>query len=148
MRIDAYTHFIPKKFYDEVIVKGGHADIGKRMRGIPAIYDLNVRKKVVDKFKDYAQIVSYSMPAPEIMASNPNQVEEYCKISNDGFGEMCSKNSDHFPRLGRTGTDGAPDPGARECARAFKNAPAAYRSIPTSPANRSTIRSSPHSGKR
>ena len=32
MRIDAYTHFIPKKFYDQVIDKGGHSDIGKRVR--------------------------------------------------------------------------------------------------------------------
>jgi uncharacterized protein len=121
MRIDAYTHFIPKKFFDEVIVKGGHEDIGKRMRGIPAIYDLNVRKKVVDKFKDYAQIVSYSMPAPEIMASNPNQVEEYCKILNDGFAEMCAKDSDHFPGWVAQVPMGAPDSGARECVRALKN---------------------------
>ena len=121
MRIDAYTHFIPKKFFDEVIVKGGHADIGKRMRGVPAIYDLNVRKKVVDKFKDYAQIVSYSMPAPELMASSPKQAEEYCKILNDGFAEMCAKDPDHFPGWVAQAPMGAPDAGVREVTRALKN---------------------------
>ena len=33
MRIDAYTHFIPKKFADKMMeVAGEHKDIGKRMR--------------------------------------------------------------------------------------------------------------------
>ena len=55
MRIDAYTHFIPKKFADKMLeVAGEHRDIGKRMRGVPAVYDLDVRKKIVVSFPDYA----------------------------------------------------------------------------------------------
>jgi predicted TIM-barrel fold metal-dependent hydrolase len=121
MRIDAYTHFIPKKFFDEVIVKGGHADIGKRVREIPSIHDISVRKKVVDKFKDYAQILSYPMPPLEIIASSAKQVEEYAKIVNDGFAEMCAKNSDHFPGWVAQAPLAASDAGARECERAIKN---------------------------
>ena len=51
MRVDAYTHFIPERFYKDVMSVGSHKDIGKRMMGVPAIFDINVRKKVVDKFK-------------------------------------------------------------------------------------------------
>ena len=121
MRIDAYTHFIPHKFYHDVMEQGGHADIGKRMRGVPAIYDLDVRKKVVDKFKDYAQIVSYPMPPLEVMTSDPKQVEEYAKIVNDGFAEMCAKNPDHFPGWVAQAPLAAPDAGVRESLRALKN---------------------------
>jgi aminocarboxymuconate-semialdehyde decarboxylase len=121
MRIDAYTHFIPKKFFDEVIDRGGHADIGKRVREIPSIHDLNVRLKVVDKFKDYAQIVAYPMPPLEVMASSPTQVEEYARIVNDGFAEMCAKHPDHFPGWVAQAPLAAPDAGARECERAIKN---------------------------
>jgi uncharacterized protein len=121
MRIDAYTHFIPKKFFDEVIEKGGHADIGKRVREIPCIHDLEVRKKVVDQFKDYAQIVSYPQPPLEIMASKPEQAEEYAKIVNDGFADMCAKNSDRFPGWVAQAALTAPEAGARECERAIKN---------------------------
>ena len=64
MRIDAYTHFIPEKFFNK-IVESGHADIGKRVREIPCIHDLDVRRKVVDQFDDYAQILSYPMPPLE-----------------------------------------------------------------------------------
>jgi aminocarboxymuconate-semialdehyde decarboxylase len=121
MRIDAYTHFIPKKFFDEVIERGGHADIGKRVREIPSIHDLKVRLKVVDKFKDYAQIVAYPMPPLEVMTSSPAQVEEYARIVNDGFAEMCAKHPDHFPGWVAQAPLTAPDAGARECERAIKN---------------------------
>ena len=35
MRIDAYTHFIPEKYFNK-IVESGHADIGKRGVKSPA----------------------------------------------------------------------------------------------------------------
>ena len=40
------------------------------MMGVPAIYDVKVRLKVVDKFKDYAQILSYPMPPFELMTKD------------------------------------------------------------------------------
>ena len=49
MRIDAYTHFIPEKYFNK-IVESGHADIGKRVREIPCIHDLEIRRKIVGSF--------------------------------------------------------------------------------------------------
>ena len=43
MRIDAFTHFMPAKFFDK-LVESGAGDIGKRMRSVPAIYDLDHRR--------------------------------------------------------------------------------------------------------
>jgi aminocarboxymuconate-semialdehyde decarboxylase len=120
MRIDAYTHFIPNRFYKEVMSAGDHKDIGKRMMGVPSIYDVNIRKKVVDKFKDYAQILSYPMPPFELMTKSPAQAEEYAKIVNDGFAELCAKESDHFPGWVAQAPMFAPDVGVREAARAMK----------------------------
>jgi len=45
MRVDAYTHFIPTRFFKEVMSAGNHRDIGKRMMGVPAIFDINVRRR-------------------------------------------------------------------------------------------------------
>src|SRR6476661_5520751 len=120
MRVDAYTHFIPNRFYKEVMSAGSHKDIGKRMMGVPAIYDLNVRKKVVDKFKDYNQILSYPMPPFELMTKSGKQTEEYAKIVNDGFAEICAKDPDHFPGWVAQAPMAAPDVGVREAARAMK----------------------------
>src|ERR1044071_3870487 len=79
MRIDAFTHFMPAKFYEK-LVESGAGDIGKRMRSIPAIYDLDHRRKMVESFPDYAQILSYPMPPVETLAKSPEQLEEYCKV--------------------------------------------------------------------
>jgi uncharacterized protein len=121
MRVDAYTHFIPQRFYKEILSKGDHKDIGKRMMGVPSIYDVKVRLKVVDKFKDYAQILSYPMPPFEMMTKDPKQAEEYAKIVNDGFAELCAKHPDHFPGWVAQAPMSAPDAGVRESARAMKN---------------------------
>ena len=86
MRVDAYTHFIPEKFFKK-IVESGYADIGKRVREIPCIHDLEVRRKVVDQFDDYAQILSYPMPPLELLAKG-EQVEKYAKLVNDGFADI------------------------------------------------------------
>ncbi len=121
MRIDAYTHFIPTRFYNDVLAVGSFADIGKRMKGIPAIFDVPTRLKVVDKFKDYAQILSYGMPPLEIMTKDPVQAEEYAKIINDGFVDLCKKYPDHFPGWVAQVPLTAPDAGVREATRALKN---------------------------
>lgn len=55
MRIDAYTHFFPKKFFDKLLeVAGDYKDMGKRVRAVPALFDLDKRKKIIDGHKDYA----------------------------------------------------------------------------------------------
>ena len=81
-----------------------------RMMGVPSIYDVKVRLKVVDKFKDYAQILSYPMPPFEMMTKDGRQAEEYAKIVNDGFVELCQQH-------GRDGGDRRdPQPGRRTLA--------------------------------
>ena len=121
MRLDAYTHFIPKKFYDQVLTQGDHRDIGKRMLGVPSIYDVDVRRKIVGMFPDYAQILSYPMPPLEVMTANPEQVEEWARIVNDGFAELCAKHPDEFPGFVAQAPLHAPDAGVRETERAMKD---------------------------
>ena len=66
MRIDAYTHFIPEKFFAKMVeIAGDHKDIGKRVREVPCIHNVDERLKVIDAFKDYAQIIAYPMPPLE-----------------------------------------------------------------------------------
>ena len=121
MRIDAYTHFIPEKYFNK-IVESGHADIGKRVREIPCIHDLEVRRRIVDSFKDYAQIISYPMPPLEVMTKGDAALtEEYTRLVNDGFAEICTKYPDQFPGWVAQAALIAPDAGVREAERALKN---------------------------
>jgi aminocarboxymuconate-semialdehyde decarboxylase len=121
MRIDAYTHFMPSRMFKK-LVDSGYPDIGKRMREVPCIYDLEIRKKIVDTFKDYAQILSYPMPPLEAFAKgNAAEVEAYAKLINDEFVEICGKDKDHFPGWVAQGALGAADAGVAEATRAIKN---------------------------
>jgi predicted TIM-barrel fold metal-dependent hydrolase len=120
MRVDAYTHFIPQKFFT-MIVEGGYPDIGKRVREIPCIHDLDVRKKVVDTFKDYAQVLAYPQPPLEVMTKGDGTLaNEYSQIVNDGFAEIVAKDSAHFPGWVAQVSLAAPDAGAAEAERAIK----------------------------
>jgi predicted TIM-barrel fold metal-dependent hydrolase len=119
MRIDAYTHFIPETFFAK-LVDSGAPDIGMRMRNLPAIHDLEVRKKIVEKFDDYAQILSYPMP-PLAVLTKGAQIEEYAKAINDGFADICAKHTRHFPGWVAEAPIGAPGAGVNECKRAIKN---------------------------
>ena len=102
MRIDAYTHFIPEKYFKK-IVESGHADIGKRVREIPCIHDLDVRRKIVDGFKDYAQILSYPMPPLEVMTKGDAKLtEEYTKLDERWLRRDLPEIPRSVSRLGRT----------------------------------------------
>ena len=150
MRIDAYTHFFPKKFFDKLNeVAGDYKDMGKRIRSLPALFDLDVRKKIVDGHKDYQQILSYPQPPIERFAKTPKDIDEFCRIINDGFAELCAKEKDHFPGWVAHVSLAAPDAGVAEAERAIKeSARSACRSTPTSPASRSTGRNTCRSGRR
>jgi uncharacterized protein len=120
MRIDAYTHFIPPKFFERLVASGA-GDIGKRMRSIPAIYDLDHRRKMVESFPDYGQILSYPMPPLETLAKSPAELEDYCKVINDGFAEICARHPRQFPGWVAQTSPGIADAGVREAGRAMKN---------------------------
>jgi aminocarboxymuconate-semialdehyde decarboxylase len=120
MRIDAYTHYYPKRFFDKMMeIAGDYKDMGKRMRGVPALYDLDVRKGIVDMFPDYCQILSYPMPPLEELAKGA-PLAELLKLVNDGFADICAKEHDRFPGwVGQTSL-ALPDAGVAEAERALK----------------------------
>src|SRR5438132_1268641 len=62
--IDAFNHFFPKRIYELMLQSpAGQKDLGKRMQGIPALYDVEERLRVVDSFPDYTQVICLGMPA-------------------------------------------------------------------------------------
>jgi uncharacterized protein len=120
MRIDAYTHFFPQRFFAKLQeVAAGYKDMGKRMGLIPVLHDLDQRKKLVDSFPDYAQILSYPQPPIETFAKSPAQIDELIRMLNDGFAELCAKERDHFPGWVAQISLDAPDAGVAEAERAI-----------------------------
>src|ERR1700730_12537334 len=86
--IDAFNHFFPKRLWDRMTVSEGAArGISMRMRAVPAIYDLDVRFRIIDMFPDYSQILSLGMPPLDAMGP-PELAVEYARLSNDGMAEL------------------------------------------------------------
>jgi predicted TIM-barrel fold metal-dependent hydrolase len=122
--IDAFNHFFPKRLWDKMLVSEGAArDIGKRMRGIPCIYDLDERFRVMDLFKDknYTQILSLGMPPLEALGG-PSETAEYAKLGNDGMAELVAKYPDRFLGYVASLPMNAPDAAVKEAERAFTQA--------------------------
>jgi uncharacterized protein len=122
MRVDAFNHFFPQKFFarmGELLGKG--ADMSARVRAIPSIHDLDERFRVMDQFSDYAQVLSLPSPPLEVIAKgDPKAATELARIGNDGMAELVAKYPDRFPAFIAHTPLSAPDAGVGETTRAIK----------------------------
>lgn len=120
--IDAFNHFFPKPLWDAMQKSEGTAkDIGSRMRGVPAIYDLDERFRVMDQFShhDYKQVISLGMPPLESLGT-PAETEELARLGNDGQAELVAKHPDRFVGFLASLPMNSPN-AADEAERAFKD---------------------------
>ena len=151
MRIDAFTHFYPPKYYKRMEEVGaGLKDMFRRARAVQSIHDLDTRRRVVEQFPDYAQVLSIPMPTLETVSQgNADIALELARLANDGLAELVAKHPEALPGLRRPrAADGARRRRrARSSAPSRTSAPSARRSSPTSAASRwtgpSSSRSSP-----
>ena len=97
MKLDIFNHIFPKKFFDRMLRDNSHMkDMGKRVRDIPVLYDLDERFRMMDQFEDYRQVICLCSPPLEVMAG-PEQSPELARVANDGMAEYVDKYPDRFP---------------------------------------------------
>jgi predicted TIM-barrel fold metal-dependent hydrolase len=118
MKIDVFNHLFPRRFYDDYIdCAGGPQDIGKRVRAMPTIIDLDARFGVMDEFGEYVQIISLPMPPIETLAG-PDRSPELARVANDGMAELTVKYPLRFPRFVASVALNNPDEAVAEAVRA------------------------------
>ncbi len=119
--IDAFNHFFPARFFAGVLETPAAAkDMGKRVRGIPALFDLDARLRVVDSFPDYSQVLSLSMPALDRLWG-PEHAPEWAKIGNDELAELTATYPDRFPGYAASLPMNAPEAAVKEAERVLAN---------------------------
>ena len=119
--IDAFNHFFPKRIYELMLQSpAGQKDLGKRMRGIPALYDVEERLRVVDSFPDYTQVICLGMPAIDRL-TGPDHSPEWARLGNDGLAELVAKYPDRFVGYAASLPMNAPEAAAKEAERVLSN---------------------------
>jgi predicted TIM-barrel fold metal-dependent hydrolase len=119
MRIDAFNHFFPKAYFEKLLASG-LPDIGKRATELPALHDIDHRRKIIGGFKDYKQVISLAAPSLEQLSKgDPDLAVEYAKIGNDGMAELCQKYPDEFAGFVAQTPLTAKDAGVAETTRAI-----------------------------
>ncbi len=62
-KIDIFNHIFPKSYFDKMVqVAPNGKDMHKRVRNVPSIVDLDERFRIMDRFKDYYQIICLGAP--------------------------------------------------------------------------------------
>jgi predicted TIM-barrel fold metal-dependent hydrolase len=96
-KIDIFTHIMPGPYHTRLMaVAPNFADVGKRMRNVPMLIDLDLRFRVMDRFDDYQQILSLPTPPIEVMASGGDAVD-LARAANDGMAELVQRYPARFP---------------------------------------------------
>ena len=117
-KIDVFTHIYPSAFYDKLMqVAGDFKDVGKRSRGVPMLYDLDERFRVMDRFDEYQQILSLPTPPLEAMASVADAAD-LARLANDGMAELVARYPDRFAGFVASLSFSDPDAAVREAWRA------------------------------
>jgi uncharacterized protein len=95
--IDIYCHIYPDRYFQEMIrIAPNLENIGKRLRSVTKLFDLDARFKEMDEFGDYRQIISLPNPAIEDIA-RPDVGLNLARIANDAMAELCRKYPERFP---------------------------------------------------
>jgi predicted TIM-barrel fold metal-dependent hydrolase len=120
-KLDTFTHIYPAPYWEGVKrVAPNYKDIGKRMRGVPMLIDLDVRFRVMDTFEDYQQVLSIATPPIEAFAA-PKEAVDLARAANDGMAELVQRYPERFPAFVASLPLNDTDAAARETERAVKD---------------------------
>ena len=119
-KIDIFNHIYPPAYYTRLMrIAPDYQDIGKRMRGIPMLADLDVRFRVMDAFDEYEQVLSLPTPPIENIVRGADALE-LARAANDGMAELVAQTSATFSRRSsRRCAFDDPDAAVREAIRAI-----------------------------
>jgi uncharacterized protein len=119
-KIDIFNHIYPASYFRRMMeVAPDYKDIGKRMRNIPMLIDLDVRFKVMDRFDGYEQVLSIATPPIEAFADRPAAID-LARIANDGMADLVQRYPDRFPAFVASLPLNDPDAAAKETRRAVE----------------------------
>jgi predicted TIM-barrel fold metal-dependent hydrolase len=97
MKIDAYSHILPRAYFDRLVEIAPDKGAIKRWLTIPVLHDLDARLGMMEEFgPGYRQILTLSMPALESVAG-PDETPVLSRLANDAMADLVARRPDRFP---------------------------------------------------
>lgn len=96
MKIDIFNHFLPLPYLEALEKRAARHPavlLGRRVR---ALWDLELRFKMISAWPDLQQVITLGLPAPE-MVGDPDASPELARLANDGMAEIRDLHPDTFP---------------------------------------------------
>ena len=120
MRIDAFPHILPRRYFDRMMAasSGPASYMQKRTSGIPVLYDLDARFRVMDLFADYVQVLTLAQPPIETLGP-PALTRDLARLANDEMADLVRRYPDRFVGFAAGLPMNDPDAAVREADRAI-----------------------------
>jgi uncharacterized protein len=120
MIVDIYTHIFPDRFFQE-LERGSPklGNMGKRLRAVKKLFDLDARFREMDEFGDYRQIISLPNPPIEDIAEG-EVAKTLAQVANDSMAELCRRHPARFPAFAAAVSLDDVDGAIKEADRAIK----------------------------
>ena len=120
MKIDAFPHILPRRYFDRMIAaaSGPASYMQKRTAGVPCLYDLDERFRVMDRFEGYVQVLTLSSPPVEALGE-PALTRDLARLANDEMADLVRRYPDRFLGFAASLPMNDPDAAVREAERAI-----------------------------
>jgi len=119
-KIDIFNHIMPREIFDQLQVWVPGHPIADLFQGIPALWDLDEHRRVMDQFEDYQQILSLSNPPLETLG-DASVTPEIAERVNDALAALCERHPERFPTFIASLPMNNPEASVREAERAVRD---------------------------
>lgn len=95
--IDIFCHIFPERYFQEMTKAAPNLEnMGKRLKQVTKLFDLDARFREMDQFGDYRQIISLPNPPIEDIADG-KLGQTLARVANDAMADLCRKYPERFP---------------------------------------------------
>jgi len=91
--IDIFTHAVPERY--KTALGQVAPDLEKRVAGMPTLYDMDQRLRIMDKYENLKQVLTLSLTGGRVL-ENPRLAVDFAKLANDEMAELVAKYPDRF----------------------------------------------------
>jgi aminocarboxymuconate-semialdehyde decarboxylase len=87
MKIDIFNHVMPVRYLERMKLYSKDQGIVKRMTSLRMLWDIEARVGMLDQWPDVRQVLTLSLPSPELLGG-PELSPELARIANDDMAAM------------------------------------------------------------